>query len=88
MTHTHLRPQTIHGHLNGEDILHRGLHAHQDHLQGQQDQEHTQGHLHVLHIGKKTSDQESMRQNESSLAVLVLETTGPRTEFKNAIIKF
>ena len=56
MTHTHLRLQTIHGHLNGEDILHRGLHAHQDHLQGQQDQEHTQGHLHVLHIGKKTFD--------------------------------
>lgn len=59
MTHIHLHLQTIHDHLNGEDILHRGLHAHQDHLQGQQDQEHTQGHLHVLHIGKKTSDQGS-----------------------------
>ena len=58
MTHTHLHLQTIHDHRNGEDILHRGLHAHHDHLQGhQQDREHTQGHLHVLHIGKKTSSQ-------------------------------
>lgn len=58
MTHTHLHLQTIHDHLNGEDILHRGLHAHQDHLQGQQDQEHTQGHLHVLHIAIRDLDQD------------------------------
>lgn len=56
MIHTHL--QTIHGHLNGEGILHRGLHAHQDHLQGQQDQEHTQGHHHVLHIAIRDLDQD------------------------------
>ena len=53
MIHTRLRLQTIHDHQNEEDILHRGLHGHQDHLQGQQGQGHTQGQLHVLHTGIK-----------------------------------
>ena len=52
MIRTHHHLQTIHGHLNEEDILHRGLHARQDRLRDRQG--HTQGQLHVLHTGKNT----------------------------------